>query len=430
MAKQDWSDKDIDLMVDVLRQSKTTAQALETLSTKLKRPLTATGLRSIFLRRGLPSPTELLQRREKSEPSDASTQAPEPEPTTQPKGFSNKDSTDSPIDGDAAEIIGHIIKWTKKKPLPFAEICDRLDKSPKRVRDLIQAAIDDGMHIRVENDHVGFGVTPVDPRVIDIGTGIPPVVGAPQRVAVISDTHLGSKYCLREQLKDFIHHVYKEGIRDILHPGDVLDGMYRHGVFEVTHVGLEAQMEDLLETLPQLPGLRYHCITGNHDWTFTATNGVNVGRAIERFFAENGRNDIRFYGDRGAFLKMHGVVIHLWHPCSGSSYARSYGLQKNIEKYNWIKPQIMLTGHWHVFCHIFERGVHGIACPTFQGGMSAFGKSLGGSPAIGGLILNWTLTEHGTIRDFSVMKRSYFEREMPVSVFNAMDAFPVEPKHR
>ena len=93
-------------------------------------------------------------------------------------------------------------------------------------------------------------------------------------------------------------------------------------------------------------------------------------------------------------------------------YARSYAVQKQIEKYSsGEKPAILLVGHWHTFVYCMERGVHGIACPTFQGGGSAFSKSLGGAPSIGGLVLSWELTEHGTMRGFNLEYRAYFERE-------------------
>ncbi len=66
-------------------------------------------------------------------------------------------------------------------------------------------------------------------------------------VGVISDTHLGSKYCLRAQLKEFINYAYSKGVRKILHAGDITDGIYKHGVYEVSHTGLEAQVQDLFE---------------------------------------------------------------------------------------------------------------------------------------------------------------------------------------
>lgn len=315
-----------------------------------------------------------------------------------------------------------------KRPVGFPELCDKLDMSPNRTTELIAAARKAGIKLHVENNHVSIRLQEPLERIQRIN--ISPVVGERQKVGVISDTHLGSKYCLREQLKDFVHHAYGQGIREILHPGDWLDGCYRHGQFELTHVGIDEQTRDLYETLPQLPGLTYHGITGNHDHTFTALNGVDAGEFIESYFRKRGRLDVKFYGNRGAYLRIRGAVIHLWHPRSGGAYAVSYPLQKKIEGYAALKPQILLAGHWHRFCRIEERNVHALACPTFQAGRSEFSKSLTGAPAIGGLILSWNVTRDGTLRDFADEKRSYFEIERPVDVRNSMDGFAVEPEEQ
>lgn len=311
--------------------------------------------------------------------------------------------------------------------MPFADLCDRLDLSPRRARELVESATAAGLQVHLENDHIGVAQSGRDDRVQEISP-VTPTVGAVQRFAVISDTHAGSKYVLRDQLKDFVRYAYDQGIRDILHPGDVLDGCYRHGIFELTHTGADDQCQDALETLPQLPGLRYHFITGNHDFTFQERSGFSIGQHIVNYFRDNGRDDVTFYGDRSAYLNVGGAVVHLWHPKVGTAYARSYSIQKKIESYSAIKPQILLIGHWHIFCYIYERGIHGVACPTFQGGGSAFGKSLAGpAPALGGLILEWQLTEHGTIRNFNIETRFYFEKEVPVRIHNPIDAEPVAP---
>lgn len=307
--------------------------------------------------------------------------------------------------------FGDLVRLVKgPTPVSFETVCDRLNLPPSKAKDLIKRAKLSGLKIHVENDHVGLRV-PDEVRKIQT-VGVAPVVGETQKIGHISDLHLGSKYCLRAQLKDCVQHFYDQGVRVITCTGDVLDGMYRHGVWELSHTGLDEQCKDLYETLPQLPGLTYHSITGNHDDTFTQGNGVDVGSHIRNYFRDHGRKDLSFYGDRGAFLKVGGALIHLWHPRSGGAYAKSYPVQKQIEKYSpGQKPDILLCGHWHTFCYIEERGIHGIACPTFQGGGSAFSKSLGGAPSIGGLLLSWDLTAHGTLRNFTIAKRSYYEME-------------------
>ena len=52
---------------------------------------------------------------------------------------------------------------------------------------------------------------------------------------------------------------------------------------------------------------------------------------------------------------------------SHNSYALSYRLQKVIESLpGGTKPAILLAGHVHKFCYIFERNIHAISCPAMQ----------------------------------------------------------------
>ncbi len=396
-----WTDADILKSKAILKKYPLDRyqDALKAIGKALKRTVTTDSLRNAFVRN------------KEAPPSSFCADYAEEEAT-------EEDASPSELSELAKRLVS-----CAKKPVSLEALCDKMGLSPSKVKDLISEVRAAGVRLHIEHNHIGIAAT-VPSEVIQ-GIGIAPVVGKRQQVAVISDTHLGSKYCLRAELRDFIEHAYAQGIREILHPGDVLDGMYRHGIFELSHTGLDEQTQDLFETLPQLPGLNYRCITGNHDGTFMDTIGISVGAHIENYFRARGRNDIHFYGDRGAYLKIGGAVIHLWHPRSGTSHARSYGIQKQIEKYSsGNKPALLLIGHWHIHCSVFERGIHGIACPTFQGGGSSFGKSLGGAPAIGGLILSWGLTEHGTMRDFNLSYRAYFEKEKLVHLDGFEDSRP------
>lgn len=380
-------------------------EAVAEISEVTGREVSGSALRSVFLRERLGSPTSHMREPEPDEEA-AEVDGADPEDTS--------DYVPSKSIVEPSATLQKFIALTKK-PIDFNTLCDKLNLPPAKTQKVIDEAEKLGVRVHVEHNHVGIRMPEPDDKVQPVG--VVPVVGKRQKVAVISDTHLGSKYCLREQMKEFIHHAYEQGVREVLHPGDVLDGCYKHGMWEVSHSGLDEQARDLFETLPKLPGLNYRCITGNHDFTFTEQIGADVGDYLSSYFKQRGRNDLHFYGNRGAFLKVNGAVVHLWHPRSGAGYARSYAIQKHIEKYSSSeKPQILLTGHWHVFVHCFERGVHGIACPTFQGGGSAFSKSLGGAPAIGGLLLSWDLTAHGTMRAFSLEYRAYFEREKLVTL--------------
>lgn len=55
---------------------------------------------------------------------------------------------------------------------------------------------------------------------------------------------------MRAQMQDCIEHFYTRGIREIMIPGDLLDGCYKHGVFELSHSGIHDQTGDLFNVLP------------------------------------------------------------------------------------------------------------------------------------------------------------------------------------
>lgn len=311
--------------------------------------------------------------------------------------------------GIRTKLLGLLKKGVKH----FEELCDSLGLPPSRVRSLLSELKSSGV---IMHSDKFVALKPLDVVGAEKITEVIPRTVKKLKVGVISDLHYGSKYCLRERINDFVEYAYGEGVRTILIPGDLLDGHYvDHGLFELSHVGLEPQVDDMIQNLPKKKGLQYHCITGNHDQTFITQNGANVGRAITDAAAIERGGDIKWHGHRGAKLSIGGTIVELWHPQKGSAYAVSYPIQKKIESFvPGEKPHILLIGHWHRFCYVVERGVHGIACPTFQGGGSAFGRSLtSGAPAIGGIVLSWDSTEHGTVRNFKIDLRSYYEIEKP-----------------
>lgn len=317
------------------------------------------------------------------------------------------------------DLLQTLVKLTGRHPLPFEEVCNKLDLAPAKLKALLERAEQLGSLVGVTGNQVGFKPSP-DDHIIQ--TGIAPVSGERSIVAHITDTHLGSKYCLRSYLKDFIHYAYSKGVREILHTGDIVDGRYHHAAYEMSHHGLNDQTQDLYETLPRLEGLTYHAIAGNHDFTFTAESGIDVPAFISNYFRERGRNDFFGYGARGAFLNVRGAIFHLWHPGGGVPYALTYGLQKKCEGYSpGFKPHFLLAGHWHTHVVADIRGIYCVAGGTFQGGQSAFAKSLkSGAPAIGGGILSWGQTADGTIRSFIHERLRYFEKEDLQEVGNAI----------
>ena len=215
----------------------------------------------------------------------------------------------------------------------------------------------------------------------------------PVRIGVISDTHFGSRYAATTCVAACVRDMHDRGARRILHCGDLLDGCYDHSVHERVASSPEGQVAIAIDTLPEIKGLRYYAITGNHDLTFSRTLGGSaaVGRYIELAFRGAGRRDLSVVGANGAVVEHGGKRIHVWHPKSRPTKMKSTPLQNQIWSYAPArKPAILLAGHWHTYCHVAQRGVEGFAVPCFQYGGSAFGHALGGGPVIGGMLLDLT----------------------------------------
>jgi hypothetical protein len=75
------------------------------------------------------------------------------------------------------------------------------------------------------------------------------------------------------------------------------------------------------------------------------------------------------------------------------------------------KPDLLAAGHWHQSAYIHTRGVHALSAGCWQGGGSAFSKSLKGSPSIGSWIIKYELTKGGTVRSLAPEWVGYFEKE-------------------
>lgn len=310
----------------------------------------------------------------------------------------------TPTKNELDQDLQLLIQSVKKKPRSLRDLCDEVFHcAPSKVEALVEKAKKLGYTIALVDSKLDF-----KPAEQDLSSKRIPVNAREESFAVgiISDIHFGSKYCIPEAVVEHIKYCYDQGIRDILCTGDLLEGCYKHARFELSHVGWEDQAQEALDHLPQLPGLRYFFIDGNHDYTFTDQIGVESGKNLVRLAKEQGRNDITFLGSRGALIDYGGTKIELWHPKKGLGYALSYGLQNHIRDADpENRPHILLAGHWHRFVTFREGGVCAVACATFQHGDTPFGRSLGGATSIGGIVMRWSLS-NGQIKSFNAEYRA------------------------
>jgi hypothetical protein len=208
----------------------------------------------------------------------------------------------------------------------------------------------------------------------------------PFKLGIVSDTHLGSVH----QQRTLLHEAYAifkaEGIRDVLHAGDLVEGnghLYRGQQFEMFVHGADAMVEYAVENYPKVEGITTHIIGGSHDYSFYKSEGYDVLAAIA-----DRRKDIKHLGISGAWLTFGRILVYLMHGDQGNAYARSYRMQKIIEQFPaGEKPNLLLLGHYHVSCELPSyRSVAGFQLPCFQT-QTQYMRAKGLSPDIGFLIL-------------------------------------------
>lgn len=203
---------------------------------------------------------------------------------------------------------------------------------------------------------------------------------------------------MAESLATLVRLGYNTGARATALSGDLLDGDYgeAHGRFEQSEAGFSRQAEALKAALPHLDGHTYYAIGGNHDHTYHNRAGVDVGAELEALFADRG--DFVYLGDRAGRFEHQGVTVELWHPGGGGG-ANSGPLHRRIAGYGrGQEPDVLLVGHYHRYAHVYQRGVHGVMCPTYQHGGSDFGRAMATEQAEGGLILHCLPGPQGLMR--------------------------------
>lgn len=211
---------------------------------------------------------------------------------------------------------------------------------------------------------------------------------------LIGDTHLGSLYERLDNLEAFYKYCKTQGVKDILHAGDIIDGhgIYKGQEFELGKVGWDAQYNHFVSDYPAIDGVTTHFITGNHDQSFAKSVGINPGA----HFAQ-GRSDFNFVGEESGQVSFklesgRKVTVALAHPGGGSAYSLSYKPQKIIESIaGGTKPHIIGIGHFHKAELIPNyRNVCGIQTGTFQA-QTPFMLRNGLQAMVGGWLISITI---------------------------------------
>jgi len=229
------------------------------------------------------------------------------------------------------------------------------------------------------------------------------------RIAVISDTHMGSKQQQITHLNAFAAYAKECKVDAVLHGGDMTDGPpqmhpgHLHNLFLQTY---DAQRSYAIANLPAFGKTPVYAISGNHDESWLKNN---AGPIVPDICEGLGWN---YVGQSAGYIRFGDVLIYLHHPHDGGAYALSYKLQKRIEALSpENKPHIFLAGNYHKAVHLAAyRNVEGFLLPSYQA-QTPFMVSKGLPSVIGGVIIEFGIDNHGLAPS---LKTEWVIQRMPV----------------
>jgi hypothetical protein len=234
----------------------------------------------------------------------------------------------------------------------------------------------------------------------------------------VADTHLGSKHYRPDVLKDLYDLFAAEGVREVYHGGNWIEGECRLNRHDIEVFGLSRQINFMIQEYPQRKGIATLYVAGDdHEGWYQQRESINIGRHLESEALAAGRHDLKYLGYVEADIRLErspggpSCVMKLMHGGGGSSYAISYRPQKIVESLQGgTKPNVLLIGHYHKQFYSTVRNVHVLlpGCVTDQ---SVFMRKLSIEAHVGGVLvyLKQDPTD-GHVTDFWPRFRGYFDR--------------------
>ena len=318
----------------------------------------------------------------------------------------------SSSEGDIEKKIENLIK--SKKNVSLIELSNTFDIGVQHVKEIIENLQDKGLLVETRDEEVHLNNT------MQAGTyntiSIEPFYNRWIKFGVVSDTHLNSKYERLDILNSLYDIFQKEGIVNVFHAGNIIDGFAKFNQFDVYNTGINEQIDYLLKNYPQREGIVTHFITGDdHEGWYVQREHVNIGKLIEDEAKTRGRYDMHHLGYIEANVEVpigkRPTMIRIMHPGGGTAYAMSYKPQKIIEALQGgEKPDFLIIGHYHKAEEGIIRNV-----PYIQAGctedQTPFMRKKSLKAHLGGWIVELQIAPEGYVNRIRTEFIRYFDRE-------------------
>lgn len=302
---------------------------------------------------------------------------------------------------DLEQKIKKFLNTTKS----IEEICNKFNMSPKQVKEIIQKLKEKRYNVRISRKNT----LELDPLLPQGGTDVLDLSKFQNKIykiGFVTDTHLNSKYERLDVLNALYDIFEKDGITNVYHAGNWVDGECSFNKYDLFNVGIDAQIDYFIKNYPRKPNITTKFIAGDdHEGWWVKREKINVGEYMQFKAEEAGRNDLKYLGYIEADIilkaKKGEAKMKIMHPGGGSAYALSYAPQKIVESFTTGEvPQILLLGHYHKaeFLPAY-RHVHIVQGGTTQD-QTPYMRKKKIAAHLGGWILEFQQSIDGTINRF------------------------------
>lgn len=292
-----------------------------------------------------------------------------------------------------------------KQAVDIHVLCDELDCPPKDIHSAIER-LQLSHHLVSATPHVAMLSQPKSGGKTLIH-GVDEYLGAQEyKFGVISDNHMGSKYA-RPDIDEALYDIFVgEGVKDVYHCGNWIDGEARFNRSDLEIHGMGNQIHHFAKNYPAREGITTHFIAGDdHEGWYTQSAVIDIGQYAQMIAEDRyGREDLKYLGymehDVHIPTKKGETIIRVLHAGGGSAYAISYTLQKIVEALSGgDKPHVLLTGHYHKQGTFFIRNVHAVLAGCTQA-QTPFMRKRRLAACLGGYVITLKLADDGSILRF------------------------------
>jgi hypothetical protein len=332
-----------------------------------------------------------------------------------------------------------ILQFMKDTPRSIDQLSERFNRSPNTMRRAVEWLLE-----------YGYAITRTTTGQHTWSTKVPRIVAPPTilwdkdvwefKLGAVGDWHDGSKAAQISARNKAIEIMYKEGVRDIIVPGDINAGRNVYKGQDVDNVSMQPDHQTAITEAycPRYEGLRYHIMGGNHDFSFVIHGGHDALKTLcDR------RDDFLWYGyDLVTVRLTEDVDALVWHPSGGSAYAMSYRSQKMVEQLAFEqlmevirknatpKVRFLFVGHWHNIFMWYAKGPINIIHTGGMEGQNNLTRRMGNIvPCISAIIVSGEITrDRNLIRRLRIEPMNFTEIEDDYLNYPIPQPEPIQPE--